>query len=150
MTDLINHPPHYRGAGGLEAIEVIERYGLGYHLGNAIKYLLRAGKKGELQGDLEKARWYLRRWVDLYIANKADEPMADEEALAWRDPAEIADAFALSGPQRWAAVRVLEAAVFEYDDLGSGEMILEAIDRLDRAIAQCGAEAAPHAQEGGR
>jgi len=42
--DNVNHPPHYI-SGGLEAIDVIEAFGLGYHLGNAAKYILRAGKK---------------------------------------------------------------------------------------------------------
>lgn len=64
QVDMINHPPHYQ-AGGLEAIEIIEAYGLGYHLGNAVKYILRAGRKnGSAAGaieDLKKANWYLKR-----------------------------------------------------------------------------------------
>ena len=59
--DLVNHPPHYKSPGGIEAIDVIESFGLGYHLGNAVKYILRAGKKGEAAEDLEKCIWYLRR-----------------------------------------------------------------------------------------
>jgi len=56
---IINHPPHYT-AGGIEAIAVIEAFGLGFRLGNAVKYILRAGRKspGTLE-DLKKARWYL-------------------------------------------------------------------------------------------
>ena len=56
----VNHPDHYKG-NGLEVIEVIESFELGFNLGNAIKYILRAGKKGDKETDLEKARWYLKR-----------------------------------------------------------------------------------------
>lgn len=56
----VEHPSHYQGTG-LEAIEVIEAFNLGFNLGNAIKYLLRAGKKGDAIQDLEKAQWYICR-----------------------------------------------------------------------------------------
>lgn len=62
MTDKVNHPTHYQG-NGLEAIDVIEAFGLGFCLGNAIKYILRAGKKGDRREDLEKAIWYLNREI---------------------------------------------------------------------------------------
>ena len=58
MDDPIN-PAHYKG-GRWESIEVIEAYKLGFHLGNAWKYLCRYQKKGGRQ-DIEKARWYLVR-----------------------------------------------------------------------------------------
>ena len=61
----VNHPPHYGGGDNpYEAIKVIEAHGLGFHLGNVIKYVLRAGKKGSLIEDLEKARWYLDRAIE--------------------------------------------------------------------------------------
>jgi hypothetical protein len=63
MSDPIN-PPHYVGAGGLEAIAVIEAFELGFHLGNALKYILRAGRKGDRLTDLKKARWYLDREIE--------------------------------------------------------------------------------------
>lgn len=63
MSDMVNHPPHYQGANGLEAIDVIEAFGLGFCLGNTIKYLLRAGRKGDTVEDLKKARWYLDREI---------------------------------------------------------------------------------------
>lgn len=66
MTDLINHPSHYKGKN-LEAIDIIEDFDLNFCLGNAIKYILRAGKKyHEVEGlkqDLKKAIWYLEREV---------------------------------------------------------------------------------------
>lgn len=64
MADTVNHPPHYGGEGNVyEAIKVIEAWGLGFCLGNVVKYLARAGKKGALVEDLKKARWYLDREI---------------------------------------------------------------------------------------
>lgn len=64
--ELVNHPAHYGGEDDVyEAIKVIEAWGLGFHLGNAVKYVARAGVKDpdtEIQ-DLEKARWYIDRRV---------------------------------------------------------------------------------------
>lgn len=66
MSGAVDHPPHYGGADNVyEAIKVIEAWGLGFHLGNTVKYLARAGRKHperELE-DLEKARWYLDREI---------------------------------------------------------------------------------------
>ncbi|MDU5027082.1 MAG: DUF3310 domain-containing protein [Negativicoccus succinicivorans] len=64
-NDIINHPAHYTD-GKFETIEAIESWRLGYHLGNAVKYISRAGKKSkdtELE-DLRKARWYIKRYLD--------------------------------------------------------------------------------------
>lgn len=58
-------PLHYGGEENPhEAIKLIEYYGLGFHLGNVIKYILRAGKKGSYLQDLEKAKWYLEREIN--------------------------------------------------------------------------------------
>ena len=61
--DMVNNPPHYT-AGGIEVIDFIEAKGLGYHLGNVIKYVTRAGMKGNKLEDLRKAQWYLYRAID--------------------------------------------------------------------------------------
>lgn len=64
-NDIINHPAHYTD-GKFETIDAIESWRLGYHLGNAVKYISRAGKKSkdtELE-DLRKARWYVKRYLD--------------------------------------------------------------------------------------
>ena len=62
----VNHPSHYGGKNNeYEAIKVIDAWQLGFSLGNTIKYISRAGKKGkdkELQ-DLLKARWYLEHHI---------------------------------------------------------------------------------------
>lgn len=65
MTETVNHPPHYGGADNpYEAIKVIEAWGLGFCLGNAVKYISRAGKKGDVIEDLKKALWYLDREIE--------------------------------------------------------------------------------------
>lgn len=62
--DPVNHPSHYTD-GKIEVIDYIEDKGLGYHLGNAVKYISRAGKKDPAKyiEDLKKAVWYLNREI---------------------------------------------------------------------------------------
>lgn len=69
-NDSVCHPAHYN-AGKIEVIEFIEDQNLGYHLGNAVKYLCRAGRKDESKyvEDLEKAIWYIRRRIELKKSN---------------------------------------------------------------------------------
>jgi len=61
--EMVNHPDHYQG-NKMEVIDIIEDYELGFHLGNAIKYILRADKKGNTKQDLQKALWYIQREID--------------------------------------------------------------------------------------
>lgn len=70
MTDNINNPAHYKD-GGIETIDFIEAKQLGYSLGNVIKYISRAGKKGDRLEDLKKAQWYLAR--EIYYEQKLRE-----------------------------------------------------------------------------
>lgn len=78
MTEAVDHPAHYGGADNpYEAIKVIEAWDLGFHLGNSVKYISRAGKKGAALEDLKKAAWYL----DRYIAN-LEEPTGAPSAPA--------------------------------------------------------------------
>jgi hypothetical protein len=57
--NMVNHPAHYQG-NKFEVIDIINDYKLNFELGNAIKYILRAEKKGNKKQDLEKAIWYLK------------------------------------------------------------------------------------------
>jgi hypothetical protein len=58
--EAVDHPAHYGGAENpYEAIKVIDAWGLGFCLGNTVKYIARAGKKDAALQDLKKARWYL-------------------------------------------------------------------------------------------
>ncbi len=62
--DAVNHPDHYGKADDpYEAIKVVEAWRLDFHLGNVVKYISRAGKKGAALEDLKKARWYLERKI---------------------------------------------------------------------------------------
>lgn len=63
-NEAVDHPAHYGGADNpYEAIKVIEAWGLGFNLGNTVKYVARAEHKGATIQDLEKARWYLDREI---------------------------------------------------------------------------------------
>jgi hypothetical protein len=66
--EMVNHPDHYQFGKNneYEAIKVIDAWDLGFSLGNAIKYISRAGKKRkdtELE-DLRKALWYLQHHIE--------------------------------------------------------------------------------------
>jgi hypothetical protein len=62
----VDHPNHYGGDTVYESIKVIEAWGLDFSLGNAVKYISRAGKKDstKLVEDLQKAAWYLNRAIE--------------------------------------------------------------------------------------
>lgn len=102
--DPVSRPQHYVGDGGLEARDVIRDWCLGFELGNAVKYVLRAGRKhpGRLQ-DLRKASQYL-----LFVAEDLDaggslaEWTADHASTV--RPAIVVQAFQL--PANLAAVIV--------------------------------------------
>ena len=58
--ETVNHPAHYN-TGSFEVIAVIEDWNLGFHLGNAVKYIARAKHKNNEIEDVKKAIWYLER-----------------------------------------------------------------------------------------
>lgn len=61
-VDMINSPPHYgHHPSGVECIQITEH--MNFCLGNVIKYVWRAGEKGDEVEDLKKARWYLDREI---------------------------------------------------------------------------------------
>jgi hypothetical protein len=66
VSGAVNSPSHYHKASGVEVIVAIEAWGLGFCLGNVIKYVARAGRKdsGTRIEDLHKARWYLNRELE--------------------------------------------------------------------------------------
>lgn len=63
MTDEVNKPPHYtKHPSGVECIEITEH--MNFCLGNAIKYIWRAGlKTDDPIKDLKKAAWYIEREI---------------------------------------------------------------------------------------
>lgn len=63
MPDNVNHPSHYTShPSGVECIDVTEH--MTFNVGNAVKYLWRAGLKGAQIEDLRKAAWYVNREID--------------------------------------------------------------------------------------
>lgn len=66
VSDAVRHPKHYNH-GKIEVIEFIEDQKLGFHLGNAVKYISRAGKKDvtKTTEDLKKAIWYIERQLEI-------------------------------------------------------------------------------------
>jgi hypothetical protein len=61
--ETVNHPAHYN-VGGIEVIDAIESWGLGFHEGNVVKYVARARYKANEVEDLKKAAWYLNRIIE--------------------------------------------------------------------------------------
>ena len=59
----VDHPKHYN-VGGIEVIDAIEAWKLGFNLGNVVKYVARADYKSKPLEDLKKAKWYLEREIE--------------------------------------------------------------------------------------
>lgn len=72
-ADNVNHPAHYT-SGKIEVIDFIEDKELGFHLGNAVKYISRAGRKNpdKTVEDLRKAVWYINREIGRLEGMKND------------------------------------------------------------------------------
>src|SRR6056300_733617 len=66
LLSAVDHPSHYHAQSGVEVIDAVEAWGLGFCLGNVIKYVARAGHKGDAREDLQKALWYLTRELSRY------------------------------------------------------------------------------------
>lgn len=75
--DPVNKPSHYTEGRQFETIEVIEDWKLSYRLGNCVKYISRAGRKGDRKQDLEKAAWYLQREIEAIDKPSQYAPPAD-------------------------------------------------------------------------
>lgn len=73
MPDKFN-PSYYVSPRGTTVVEIIEDFNLNFHLGSAISYIMRAGRKsGEPeQDDLKKAIWFLNRRITL-LTEKQEE-----------------------------------------------------------------------------
>lgn len=65
VNDPVNHPAHYT-TGKIEVIDFIDDKELTYCLGNAVKYIARAGKKNpdKTVEDLQKAAWYINHEIE--------------------------------------------------------------------------------------
>lgn len=72
MSDNIKHPAHY-AFGKHEPVKVIRDWDLNFNLGNVIKYVARAGRKGDKLEDLKKAREYLNYEIEAIEEGEEDE-----------------------------------------------------------------------------
>ena len=72
MSDPVNKPSHYTNhPSGVECIEITEH--MNFCLGNAIKYIWRAGLKNDNAiEDLMKAEFYIKREIDRLINRSSD------------------------------------------------------------------------------
>jgi len=60
---MVNHPPHYTShPSGVECIDVVQH--MNFCLGNAMKYIWRAGLKQDAIEDLKKAKWYIEKELE--------------------------------------------------------------------------------------
>lgn len=68
--EAVDHPDYYK-RGGIEVIDAIEAWELGFNLGNVVKYIARAGHKtADSLQDLKKAAWYLEREIERMKTNE--------------------------------------------------------------------------------
>jgi len=71
--DVVNHPKHYTSNdSGVECIQVTEH--MDFLLGNAMKYIWRAGLKDATVQDLRKAIWYIERKIKLLEVQNESSP----------------------------------------------------------------------------
>ena len=89
------HSPEYYRRGTIEVWDFIRDQELSYHLGNAVKYICRAGYKDNYVEDLEKAIHYLTNELKYVTAqqpsNRVSECVQDSQLFEWPDPAEEFD-----------------------------------------------------------
>ena len=143
--DVVNNPSHYAEGREFETIDVIEDWGLGYHLGNAVKYISRAGRKDDILQDLKKAQWYLTREIEnleleraeaegiLYEYEVQEEFPVDYQDIledaaweeAWKDAEQLNEA-------RTGEVWTKRADIYNVRDLGTIDLYVtpEELDRL--------------------
>jgi hypothetical protein len=76
MSETVNHPAHYGGGEDpYEHQKVVRAWKLNYHLGNATKYICRAGRKPGVDDieDLQKAAWYLNAEIQHRLRERMKE-----------------------------------------------------------------------------
>ena len=145
--DVVNNPSHYAEGREFETIDVIEDWGLGYHLGNAVKYISRAGRKDDILQDLKKAQWYLNREIENLELERAEaEGILYEYEVQEEFPVDYQDILEdAAWEEAWAAVeearqgeeRLKEAwakrpPVYTTRELGTVDLYVtpEELDRL--------------------
>ena len=140
-ADMVDHPPHYRTAAGIEAVDVIEAYGLArsWHLASAMKYLLRAGRKGDWIEDLRKAGWYVRRWRTQIDGGMAWMPAMPDPRPRLPAPADVVNAFGIHGAQRSAVYALLGLAMVDGGHEAQAALAVVVQAQIDAAIEDAAA-----------
>ncbi len=143
MHDPVEAPRHYFSKNGIEVIDIIEVYGLGdsFHLGSAMKYLLRAGEKvgpdqtpqEAMIQDLAKAAWYCKRYRDREDAADLAWPGAMEDAENLLPIENVVGEFGLTGSRAEAVTDLLNLCVG--DDIEPIEQCIENIERAIKEVA---------------
>lgn len=149
MTLTIEHDPvtaprHYFSENGIEVIDIIEVYGLGdsFHLGSAMKYLLRAGDKvapdqtpqEALVQDLKKSGWYCERFKDREEDAQLTWPTAMPEADELMPVESVVREFKLTGARAEAVADLLNICIG--DERDDPELLDQAIANIERAIQE--------------
>lgn len=127
----INHPAHYAcdANSEFEAINVIEDYLMNFSIGNAYKYVMRAGKKSESSiEDLEKALWYLNREKEFNERTGGPNELINETTI---DPFDVIEAFKLD----FFKGTVVQC-ILTYAQTASGIALDTAISALERIISK--------------
>lgn len=73
--EYVDHPDHYLKSTGHEVKDVVRAWKLNFELGNAVKYIARAGKKHpeKYVEDLQKAIWYINEEIECYKKEKIEQ-----------------------------------------------------------------------------
>ena len=73
--ETVSHPKHYCEGRKYEPKDVIRDWGLNFNTGSAVKYMSRAGRKGDIIEDLEKAKQFIQFEIDYLLQEKEMEKM---------------------------------------------------------------------------
>ena len=107
MVDNVNKPPHYTAhPSGVECIQVTEH--MNFCLGNALKYIWRAGLKQNEVEDLKKAVWYLNREIERLENGK-------EERVGKPEPIEHRESNKPAKPERWLQTSNKKRGLFDIE-----------------------------------
>lgn len=89
MGDNIKKPDHYCEGREYEPKDVIRDWGLNFNLGSSVKYISRAGRKGDKLEDLKKAKQFLEFEIEA-----VEEEQKSDIGMSCKEAAEIGDAIA--------------------------------------------------------
>lgn len=109
VIDMVNSPPHCKHPCGVENIVMSEH--AGFAIGNAIKHVLRHDKKGTPLLDLQKAEFYLKRY--LFMSVKTPVWLSDE-GEKWAERA-LDEVIAWESERWWSGHPLPEFYVAIYD-----------------------------------